>query len=496
MSDDQRATEVTPERLREVVLDLEIAKEHEQLLREEATALLEGLRALTEAKTPEAVFLQLLEALRAPLRFDAALVMRPIDGEEALVVDVSTEPRFLGARFAQGKAMKRALGGKVTTFVDTDSVAEWRAQPEALRALVGSALCLPLKGDAQRALVVFTRREPRAFQSRHEQLARRFQPLAIQALRDAERSNALHESNRRLAESLDRLQSTQRQLLETSRRAGMADVATTILHNVGNVLNSVNVSASVAIDTMKRSRVGGLVRAAEILETHEDDLAAYLTTDERGKRLPAYLSILAETMTAEQHAVVKELESMQGNIDHIKSIIARQQAHARPANVAETALLTDIVEEALHLNLLSRKAAGIQVVRDFVDQREVRLDRHKLLQILTNLLSNARHAVNAHDVPEKRITVRILKRDDAWVAVEIEDNGCGIAAENLSKIFSFGFTTKTDGHGFGLHGSACAAGEMGGSLTARSDGPGRGATFTLLLPLSRSEAGDRDSNVG
>jgi signal transduction histidine kinase len=489
MAEDRPTPEVTAERLREVVLELEIAKEHERQLREEATALLEGLRALSEAQTPEALFLQLLEALRAPLRFDAAFVMRPRGGAEGeLVVDVSTEPLFLGARFAQGKTLKRALDGKVTTFLDTGVVPEWQAQPEGVRAAAGSALCLPLKGEAERALVVFTRREPRAFQARHEQLARRFQPLATQVLRDVERTNALHATNQQLAESLERLQKTQGQLFAASRRAGMAAVATSVLHNVGNVLNSVNVSAGMAIEILARSRLGGLSKAAELMRAHEDDLAAFLATDERGRRLPEYLSVLAETMTEEQAAVADELSSLQGNIDHIKVIIEMQQSHAKPGELVETAPLEAVVEEALQLNLMSRSGADIRVVRDFGDRPTVRLDRHKLLQILTNLLGNARHAVRDAETRDKQITVRLRTEAPGWVAVEIEDNGCGIAPENLSKIFGFGFTTKKNGHGFGLHGSACSAIEMGGTLTGHSDGPALGATFTLRLPASPASA--------
>ena len=203
MTEVSSSTEVTAERLREVVLDLEAAKEHEQLMRQEATALLEGLKALTEAKTPEDIFRRLLEALRGPLGFDAALVMRPIDADESLLVEVSTEPIFLGARFPLGKAFRRALDGKVTTLLDTSSSPEWKAQAEEVRAQVGSALLLPLQGEAERALIVFTRREARSFQNRHEQLARRFLPLATQALRDAERRALIARSNRNMRAVLD-----------------------------------------------------------------------------------------------------------------------------------------------------------------------------------------------------------------------------------------------------------------------------------------------------
>jgi HPt (histidine-containing phosphotransfer) domain-containing protein len=206
MTEEKSGAEVSAERLREVVLDLEVAKAHEQQLRQEATALLDGLKALTEATTPEEMFRRLLEALRGPLGFDAALVTRQIDEEDALVVDVSTDPVLMGARFPLGKTFRRALGGRVTTHIDTSVIPEWQAQPEEVRAQVGSALLLPLQGAVERALIVFTRREARAFQVRHEQLARRLLPLATQALRDVERTALIARSNRDMRVVLDNVE--------------------------------------------------------------------------------------------------------------------------------------------------------------------------------------------------------------------------------------------------------------------------------------------------
>ena len=65
------------------------------------------------------------------------------------------------------------------------------------------------------------------------------------------------------------------------------------------------------------------------------------------------------------------------------------------------------------------------------------------------------------------------------------DNGIGIPADNLTRIFGHGFTTRKEGHGFGLHSGALAAKELGGALTVESDGPGKGATFTLEFPIQR-----------
>lgn len=495
MSGDDLGPDVTAERLREVVLELSVAREHERLLREEATALFEGLRALTEAKAPEEVFPRLLEGLRVPLQFDAAFVLTPAGEGDALVVTVTTEPLFAGARFTPQRALRRALEGRVVTLVDASVVPEWREQPSAIREAVGSALCMPLQGDVRRALVIFTRTDRRAFQARHEQLARRFQPLATQALRDAERTSALEESNRRLAESLERLRQTQGDLLAASRRAGMADVATTILHNVGNVLNSVNISAGVAMEIIEKSRLGGLRKVVEMLEAHEEDLPGFLLKNPKGRQIVPYLGALAEALAGEQAAMAEELGTVNANLDHVKWVIRQQQSFAKPSTLVETVNLADVVEESLQINLLSRKAKGVRVIRDFAEVPPLRIDRHKLLQILTNLLSNARHALYDHDAPDKTLSVRVEPRGEGFAAVVIRDNGVGIHPDNLSKIFSFGFTTRKEGHGFGLHASACSAGEMGGTLEVASEGLGAGAVFTLILPLSPS-SGDGGSGDG
>jgi signal transduction histidine kinase len=300
-----------------------------------------------------------------------------------------------------------------------------------------------------------------------------------------DRTAALRNANSQLTESLAKIQNMQRQLMDASRRAGMADVATTVLHNVGNVLNSVNVSANVVTDTLTQSRLNGLARAADMIRAHKDDLSRFLTEDEKGRRIPLYVCSLADAAAEERASIVRELESLQKNIDHIKVIVSRQQAQAKTVGVIERISIPELLEDALKFVSTSYERHGLAVVREFQDIGSVRLDRHKLFQILMNLLSNARHAVKAVEDPakEKRVVVRVQRQGEDKFVIEVEDTGCGIAAENLQKIFTYGFTTKEEGHGFGLHSSACAAAEMGGSISAHSDGPARGARFTITLPL-------------
>ncbi len=117
----------------------------------------------------------------------------------------------------------------------------------------------------------------------------------------------------------------------------------------------------------------------------------------------------------------------------------------------------------------------------------ITVEKHKVLQILVNLMRNAKFACSESGLPDRQMTLRV-SRDADIVKISVSDNGVGIAPENLTRIFSHGFTTRKDGHGFGLHSGALAATEMGGRLSVQSDGLGLGAAFTLELPCRTQES--------
>jgi PAS domain S-box-containing protein len=273
-----------------------------------------------------------------------------------------------------------------------------------------------------------------------------------------------------------------KQLMQTSREAGMAEVATSVLHNVGNVLNSVNVSAMLLLDNAKQSKVPSLGKAVKLLDEHAADVGNYLTNDARGRQLPGYLKLLSEQLSKEQHQTVAELESVRENIDHVKEIVAMQQNYAKVFGVAESVKVTDIVEDALRMNTGALARHEVSLIRDFADESTLSIEKHKVLQVLVNLIRNAKYACDDSGRKDKQIKVATSKHDQ-WVRITVSDNGIGIPQENITRIFNHGFTTRKDGHGFGLHSGALAAKELGGSLTVCSEGTGHGATFTLEVPL-------------
>ncbi|MBI3839854.1 MAG: HAMP domain-containing protein [Planctomycetia bacterium] len=309
--------------------------------------------------------------------------------------------------------------------------------------------------------------------------------------RTAQLSRANTELSREISERLRaelELEAVHQQLMTSARRAGMAEMATGVLHNVGNVLNSINVSATLASDRMRQSKVTDLIRATQMIESHAEDLGAFITSDPKGKQLPGFLSLLAAHLADERADVVKELELLSTKINHVKTIVSTQQSYAGVLGVIETVDIATTLDDALKLNSASFDRHQIAVARQYEDIPKVRLDKQKVLQILVNLVKNAKDAIT--DGPhqkERKLTLRTTLSGEKSLQIYIIDNGMGIPPENLTRIFSHGFTTKKKGHGFGLHSCANAASELGGSLVAKSDGPGKGATFILELPFEPAE---------
>jgi C4-dicarboxylate-specific signal transduction histidine kinase len=291
----------------------------------------------------------------------------------------------------------------------------------------------------------------------------------------------------RVKERTQELRDTQRRSVELARQAGMAELATNVLHNVGNVLNSINTSATVLGERLRALRLPSLLKLAGLLEQHRADLGAFMSGDERGRRLPDFLGKLGENLSAERDEMLTMTEALHRHVEHIRTIVELQQSYAMSSSLVEAVSLEELIEDAIRINGAALGRHGVSLERHIVPLPRVMVDKHKLLQIILNLISNAKYALNDNPPGERRLTLRVERPTEALVRVQVCDNGMGIAPELLTKIFQHGFTTRKEGHGFGLHSCAIDARSMDGSLVAHSDGPGKGATFTLELPF-RPEA--------
>ncbi|MFN7994975.1 MAG: ATP-binding protein [Bryobacteraceae bacterium] len=302
-------------------------------------------------------------------------------------------------------------------------------------------------------------------------------------VRVLERTRELEEQVKAKEEANAQLAQAQQRLIELSREAGMAEVATGVLHNVGNVLNSVNVSATIVANKVRDSRVQRVAALADMLQQHSADLADYLVSDVQGQRILPYLSKLSSHLEEERQVMLRELDLLTLHVGHIKEIVATQQSYAKVSGLIEVISLEELAEDSIRICASGFERRGIRLERDYQPTPLASVDKHSVLQILLNLLRNANHALEESDNPDKRLRIRIYCPTEERIRVEVSDTGVGLPPENLTRIFSHGFTTRRGGHGFGLHSGANAAKQMGGTLWAESAGLGHGATFTLELPV-------------
>ncbi|WP_245591674.1 sensor histidine kinase [Cystobacter fuscus] len=317
------------------------------------------------------------------------------------------------------------------------------------------------------------------------QLARSFELMAREV---RQREEALRQANegleQRVEERTRELKDVHQQLMRAARQAGMAEIATNVLHNVGNVLNSVYTAAQLARERMNGMKLEHVGRVARLLQDHQGELTTFVIQDERGRHLLPFLDKLGQNLLDERGSMLELLGDIGRYTEHIGDIVKVQQNHARMPRIQESVSLAELVEDALRINAAGLSRHQVKVDRQWAPLPSVLTDKHKVLMILVNLFSNAKYAMDGVPPEERLLAVKMALAAADRVRIEVRDTGMGIAPEHLTSIFQYGFTTRQEGHGFGLHSSALAAQEMGGSLTVHSEGAGRGATFVLELPLN------------
>jgi len=268
----------------------------------------------------------------------------------------------------------------------------------------------------------------------------------------------------------------------------MAEVATGVLHNVGNVLNSVSVTAESIQKRVRNSKISYLSDVVNLFDEHASELGTFMTNEERGKKIPLFMANLSEELVDEQHRCLEALEELTKHVQHVADIIQLQQSQSKSKGLVEPTSIEEILEDTLKINAEMITRNCVDVKRKIPELPTILIDRHKVLQILTNLVSNAVYALSQSNRDDKILKIQVNKQKNGRLRIDVCDNGIGIPKENLTRIFEHGFTTKKKGHGFGLHSTALAANEMNGSIKVHSDGPYKGATFTVELPFKTQEA--------
>jgi signal transduction histidine kinase/HAMP domain-containing protein len=284
------------------------------------------------------------------------------------------------------------------------------------------------------------------------------------------------------------------ELNEAARRAGMAEIAASVLHNVGNVLTSVTTSVSIIEQTIANTALTGYFKAIDLIRENEHNLEAFVTNDPRATKLMQYFLILEDHLRSEHELINKNLQRLQDKVNIINEVIAAQQSYATGSMLLESLYLPDIIDDALRLQGDSADRHHIEIVKEYAEDIPlIPIQRTKMIHIIVNLYRNAKDALKDNPVDDKKILIQVTKENDK-VVMRFSDNGCGIEPQHLKRIFNHGFTTKASGHGFGLHSCANYMSEMGGKIQVQSAGKGKGTSFVLEFPIPRAQQGNPQKN--
>ncbi|MBA2648904.1 MAG: hypothetical protein H0U75_04745 [Legionella sp.] len=269
-------------------------------------------------------------------------------------------------------------------------------------------------------------------------------------------------------------------LIEMARQIGMAEISASVLHSVGNILNSVKTSVHALTENTQESKIDRLGKICAVLNEHKHDLSAYLEKDAKGKQTIEFLDALAEYLKEEQKNSLEELTLLNKNILLIQNTISTQQFLTKTKGLEDFVSINNLLDEALLITNLDSNSR-VTLKKQYGKLKPIYIDKLSFLQVVINILNNAKQSVLESINKDKMITITTTSLIKNKIKLEITDNGIGISPQNIDKVFIYGFTTKKTGHGFGLHTSANAIRNMGGSIEVVSNGLGLGATFIIEI---------------
>lgn len=463
------------EELYETLIELENERFISNKINHESENLLKGLKILVDRFNEQNILVDIISILRDIIACEDILVMA-VDENRILITQAATSDFFYDLQLKPQLFLDRVLKGALSISFDIQLIPEWHLLSEKLKNRIKSAIHIGLGFSEQETLLICCDSRPNFFNQTHADLVKRYSTLVTQAL-----------INR---SSQEKIKSLNNNLLSVAHQAGMSKVAISVIHNIGNVLNSVGISVGLMKEKMNNSTYQKIGLLNKMLTEHQANLMDYFQNDEKGKLLPNYFTVIFEEIQQDKIMLDKEISHLQQQYNIINDILNAESELTGQQIFTEKVFLTELVDSSINTVMTedSIRAKQITLNKDYKYTSYLITDKTHLMQVIINLLKNAKDSVTElGEGSPREINISIEKtKDIEQIELRIMDNGAGILPENVPKLFTFGFTTKQKGHGFGLHNGALIAKQLGGTLKVESAGFGKGAVFILTLPITQS----------
>ena len=470
---------VDNEAVREALINLDRSREKERVLREQANNLLEGLEIITSATGTADMLGRLLQMVTDQLQCDDAFILSPAgqafsEGGQLECIG-STHPLFAEQRWVGDKVFTRVLGGSPVMLFSVERVAEWIAQPDAVREQTGSVLLISFPGVDRSILICCVSRQRAYFNKTHLGLMQRLMPIT---------SHALHTLyiNEQLQREID-----ERNRLEqyASFQAGIAEMSASVLHNIGNTITGAQ-GHLIKLDHQRRTLLG----LNPIFKRVEGWMEEGALDEEKISRVLKVLqgvTGMLEEVVGDDGSMVSGIQAVERSTHHVAEIIQMQRGVSRPVLTASRFSIQQMIEDTLGMIEESIEKRGVEVEVEVDDGLKVLfLPRNPMIQMLLNLVKNSVESIEERTQEETglcgRILIRILSVGEQFELM-VEDNGIGVEEERIDAIFKFGVTSKERGSGFGLNSVANFVKSVEGEIRLESDGRNQGARMIVQMPI-------------
>lgn len=459
------------EELYEALIDLESERLISSKINQESEHLLKGLNILVDGINETHILKNVITLLKEIVGCEDIIVMSL--EHHILTTQAATSTEYYNIQLEPADFLNRILNNNLSISFDLQSIPEWQPLIPGLKNKIKSAIHIGLKVKKQDSVLICVDSKPQFFNRVHADLVKRYATLVTQALININ--------------SQEQIKSLNDNLLTVAHQAGMAEVAVSVIHNIGNVLNSVGVSVALMKEKMSHTLYDKISLLSEMLQRHNSDLIIYFKDDKQGRLIPGYLPVLFDEMKEHKESLDKEVTYLQQQYHIIKDILSAEQVVSDKHDFSEKVVVSHLMDLSIQTVITedSLLLKNIKLNKYYHYKSFIYTYKTHLMQILVNLLKNAVESVMELDKKQKRCIDIVIesKEESENIEIRVKDNGMGILEENFPKIFTFGFTTKQKGHGFGLHNAALTAKQLGGSLTVESDGFLTGAQFILTLPM-------------
>ncbi len=270
--------------------------------------------------------------------------------------------------------------------------------------------------------------------------------------------------------------------VQLANESGKAEVVADILHNVGNVLNSINVSVLEIHKSLDESKLPSLQKAVNLFDEHAHDLGSYLQNDEKGKLIPGFIQKVSSKLVEEQSAIFNEIAQLEKRLEVINHILELQQNVNRPSLYVKLESLNEMLDTASEILMQKLINRNIKLIKHVDESIKIKCIRSKIIHVFVNLIKNSIEAFDNRESKEPLVIDVSCVDSPEYYVFTIKDNGAGIDEEHLNHIFNHGFTTKSKGFGFGLHSCATTIQEIRGKILAESAGKGMGSSIIIHFP--------------